>query len=265
MRPGRHWRKTLTNRIYVPPRVSIVILFVVGLFVWELGSGRISTVLLSPPSEIASAFYRILSGGVSIPGGGFFHHVEVTLYEILASYALAIAVGVLIAFTMLASKLLEDVLEPLLYVFHAIPTIILYPMIYLIVGLGSGSKIAMGVLMGFFPIAMNTLAGIREIDKLWVSAAKCMGANFRQVALKVILPASAPVVVTGLRMGLAGCIIGVVVAEMIAGYAGIGWLIDWASFLFQTPLLYSFIVVAIIIAVSGNGLYMLLENRFVKG
>ena len=153
------------------------------------------------------------------------------------------------------------VYEPLLAALYAVPSVVWYPSLMLFFGLGPASKIAFGFLLGFFPIALAVLAGIRQVPQQLVTVAVSMGARPAAVFRKVMLPAMASTIVGGLRSGLALCVVGVLVGEILGSRAGLGYVLNYAYGLLMTGE-YAVLVVlvaAAVLAVDGAG--ALLEAR----
>jgi NitT/TauT family transport system permease protein len=162
------------------------------------------------------------------------------------------------------SKVIGDAFEPILLALYAIPKVILYPLIVLVLGVGLAPKIVFGVMLGIFVVIFNTVAGVRQVEPNYVRLAHALGYRTTRIFFKVILPAAAPTILAGLRLGFGYTIIGILTAELLVVNAGLGFLIDWASSSFLTPQLYALIIVALGIGVIGNSLFDLLERRWAR-
>lgn len=149
----------------------------------------------------------------------------VTVYEVVLAMLIACGFGILIGALVGGLALLRNLLLPIFSSLYAVPIVILYPIFTAWFGIGSESKIAFAGVYGFFPVMLSTAAGIRTIDPQYLLAARSMGATLPQQITRVIIPASIPTVLAGLRLGGALTIIGVVVAEMLTSSAGIGYLV----------------------------------------
>jgi ABC-type nitrate/sulfonate/bicarbonate transport system permease component len=161
-------------------------------------------------------------------------HVWLTLREIGAAYLLAVAAGLWLGFLLGLRRTVGRVYEPLLAALYAVPSVVWYPSLMLFFGLGPASKIAFGVLLGFFPIVVSVLAGIRQVPETLVTVARSMGAGPWTVFHKVMLPAMASTMVGGLRAGLALSVVGVLVGEILGSRAGVGYVINYAYGLMMT-------------------------------
>ena len=151
--------------------------------------------------------------------------LAVTLYEVFFAMLIACGCGILAGALVGGIALLRNLLLPLFSSLYAVPIVILYPIFTAWFGIGSQSKIIFAGVYGFFPVMLSTAAGIRTIDEQLLLAARSMGATVPQQIMRVIIPASIPTVLTGLRLGGALTIIGVVVSEMLTSSAGIGYLV----------------------------------------
>ena len=153
-------------------------------------------------------------------------------------------------------------LEPLIAGLFAIPLVVFLPLFILFFGIGVESKIAFGATYAFFPIVLNTIGGISQVDPRFVTVARSMGATERQMFRRVLLPAALPVIVTGLRIG---CIIGflsILGSEMIAGLRGLGSRIVWLAEGMNTAEMFAYIVFVIIMAAILNMSLTRLQKRF---
>jgi NitT/TauT family transport system permease protein/taurine transport system permease protein len=143
------------------------------------------------------------------------------------------------------------------------PPVILYPIFTAWFGIGSESKIAFAGLYGFFPVMLSTAAGIRTLDPQFLLAARSMGATLPQQVTRVIIPASLPTVFTGLRLGGALTIIGVVVAEMLTSSAGIGYLVTLNRTILDSPRVFAAILAILFLSIAYYIGARALESRAV--
>ena len=150
---------------------------------------------------------------------------------------------------------------PLLSSAFAIPFIVWYPLMLIWLGLGPQSKIAYGVAIGFFPIAINTLSAVQHLDRRYLMLARSLGASGGQLFWKFILPSVMPSVVSGLRIGTSFCVIGVLVAEMIASVDGLGFWISYYRTLYDTGHVYLGILLALACTILANVGLSYIERR----
>ena len=201
------------------------------LVVWELWAGRRDPLLYVPPSRVWPALGRVL-GLEAYPT--LLAHFGLTAFEVLVAYALAVGLGLALGFLLGLPRHVGEVYEPILSALYAIPSVVWYPSLMLFFGLGPASKIAFGVLLGFFPVVLAVLAGIRSVDPHLLTVARGLGAGPGTCFVKVILPGITATLVAGLRAGLALTVVGVLVGEILGARRGLGYLINYAYGLFRT-------------------------------
>jgi NitT/TauT family transport system permease protein len=243
-------------------RLAIVLAL---LALWELTTrlAALSPILIAPPSLILWQMIKIIAATSNVPD--FYANALLTLGEIALAYLLASVLGVLIGIVVASSKVLGDAFEPLLLILYAIPKIILYPVLVLLVGTGVITKVAFGVLVGIFVIIFNTAAGLRQVDPNYLRLAHSLGYGKTSIFFKVALPAAAQTILAGLRLGFGYTIIGVLTGELLVVNAGLGFLIDWASVNYYTAQLYALIVITLALGVVANAVVSRFERRWVKG
>jgi NitT/TauT family transport system permease protein len=163
--------------------------------------------------------------------------------------------------TLYEVTLLRNLLLPVFSSLYAVPIVILYPIFTAWFGIGSESKIAFAGVYGFFPVMLSTAAGIQSIDQNFLIAARSMGATLPQQITRVIIPASIPTVLAGLRLGGALAIIGVVVSEMLTAAAGIGYLVSKYRTVLDSPRVFAAILMILVLSVLFDMLARWVERR----
>lgn len=220
---------------------------------WEiLTRGVVNPLFLAPPTAIVE---RLVAMRADI-----LKHTAVTLQEVILGFAIAAFWGVVGGFLLALNRTLERIVEPFVTAFYAVPIIAIAPLLILIFGLGSPSKIATAAIYAGFPIIINVIAGVSHVDETLIKAVRSFGATRRQIITKVILPGSMPSVIAGLRLGFIMALIAVIVSQMLAGYAGLGWLVAYAAGTFRTPDLYAGLVLLAAVGIAANGLLRRLEG-----
>ncbi len=183
---------------------------------------------IAPRAGLADATYtsqpsRVIAASLEIvPSAGFLHDVSVSLSEFAIGFALAIGIGVPLGLLLGRFPVLRYLLDPPIMAIYATPHLALLPILVVWLGIGMQSKIAVAFVGGVIPILVNTMAGVRGVERAWVAAARSFCAGEWDVFVKVILPASLPAVIMGIRLGLSRAVLGVVVAEMYQSQAGVG-------------------------------------------
>jgi NitT/TauT family transport system permease protein len=201
----------------------------IGLFgflaFWEIGArvGFVNTFFFASPSAILAAGAR----EVQVPR--FWNDVRVSLTEFVAGYALAIVLAVPLGLLAGWYRRLQYLLDPWLNFLNALPRIALLPVLLIAFGLGIVSKAAVAFLGAFFAIIIPTIQGVRTVDRRFLDVATSFRASRWRVFRTVVFPATVPFIVTGLRLGIARALIGVVTGELYALTDGLGAMIKFAS------------------------------------
>ena len=234
------------------------VILIVTLGAWEIVGRTANPALYVPPSAAIPALGRLLTLQ-SYPD--LLEHLLLTLREILVAYAMAIAAGLGAGFALGVNRLVGRAYGPILAALYAVPAVVWYPSLMLFFGLDAASKIAFGFLLGFFPITLAVLAGIRQVNPQLLVVARAFGADGVTAFRKVTLPAMLFTLVGGLRTGLALAVIGVIVGEVLGSKSGMGSLINHAYGLFRTPDYIALVVVTLVLIVGSDAVAALLERR----
>ena len=184
-----------------------------------------------------------------------------TLTEVAVAFTISCTTGVAIGYLISRSQFLIRVFEPLFAGFYSVPIILFLPLYVLFFGLGPGSKIAIGTTISFFPIVLNTIAGFGYVDKIYVTAARSMGASDVQMFRYVLLPAAFPVILTGLRVGFTVTLLSILGSETIASLAGLGHRIVHLAEAMETARMFAYIAFVVMIAAFLNTTVSSLERR----
>ncbi len=179
-----------------------------------------------------------------------------------AALAIGGGAGLLAGLVLGASRFLGGAFEPYLYYLGPTPKIIFFPIMIMWFGTGPASKVAMGAVSCFFPVALGVAAGMRRIDAVLIKVGRSFRATAPQMALKIYLPAIRAPVVTSFRLGLGVAIIGVLLAETKLSNRGLGFMVIDAYARFDMPTMYALIIVVFVLAVALNaGLSRLARER----
>jgi ABC-type nitrate/sulfonate/bicarbonate transport system permease component len=175
----------------------------------------------------------------------------------VASTLLAVGTGLLMG----RFKAVHGLLEPLVEVLRPLPKPALLPPLILFLGLGSPMKLAVVGLGVFFPILINTVQGVRGTDPVLLDMARTFGHGPRRQLLRVILPSALPMILAGMRISLGLGLVLVVIAEMLAGTGGVGYLIIDMQRSFRVAEMYAWIVILAVLGFALNELFVRLERR----
>ncbi len=241
-------------------RRAMLRLLGVALFAgaWEIAFriGLMSPIIFGSPSLIAQAAWK--------DGWTFLTAFRLTVIEIAMAILIAWTVGIVFGVIAGSRPALARVSAPILSALIAVPLVVLYPLVIAWLGLGPASKIVFGALSGVFPIALNALIGVRGIDRGYATMAAAMGANRRQIMFQVMAPLAIPAIVSGLRLGTALIVIGVVLSEMLGSTDGIGFWISYHRSLFNTGQVYLGILLALVVAGLANAALSAVERTYAR-
>jgi ABC-type nitrate/sulfonate/bicarbonate transport system permease component len=235
-----------------------VVMLVAALATWELWARAMNPLLYVPPSAVVPALGRLLALE-SYPE--LLPSLALTVREIVMAYALAIAAGIGVGAALGLNRLLGKVYGPIVAALYAVPAVVWYPSLMLFFGLDAASKIAFGFLLGFFPITLAVLAGIRQVNPHLIMVARAFGAGRLAVFARVMVPAMLFTLVGGLRTGLALTVVGVIVGEILGSKEGMGSLINHAYGLFRTSDYVALVLVTLALIVSSDAVAGLVERR----
>ena len=208
------------------------------------------SLFLPAPSAVA------LSLGKMIADGSLATNLTATLSRIILGLLCGAGVGVVLGLAMGTSKRLRRVLDPIVAAIHPIPRLAFFPLLIVVLGVGETSKLAAVSLGAFFPMLLNTVAGVRGMNPVHLELARNYGADRRQMFLHVLLPGSMPLMLTGLRLSANVAFHSTIGVEMVGSRTGMGamlWL-SWQTF--RIDHLYAILVV---IAAIGIGLATLIR------
>jgi NitT/TauT family transport system permease protein len=205
------------------------------------------------PAQLDINLYLFrINTAITIPA--IYWHLYVTFYEIALGMVIGCLSGLVAGIALGSSRLLRRAYEPLLYYLGPCPKIIFFPVMIMWFGVGPGSKVAMGAISCFFPVALNVAGGMREIDRVLIRVGRSFRANTWQMVTKIYLPAMRHPIINGVRIGLGVCLIGTLLAETKLSNSGVGFLVIQAYSLFNMPLMYALLIVLFVIAIGANAL-----------
>jgi NitT/TauT family transport system permease protein len=234
-----------------------VLSFAVILLIWQglVDFGIVDAFLVASPTRVASALWHQAQAGI------LWRNVKASGGELLLAMAIAVAIGIPLGIVTGWYRRVGRGLEPLVWLQYSTPIIALYPIFTLMFGLGSRAVIAMTVLLTVSPIIINTARGVRSVDRKLIQAARSFGAGDRQLFTKVVLPASLPLVMAGMRLAVGRALIGVAVGELFAGTKGLGWSVSYYGGLLQTTDMLASVVVIAILGVLLTSVVGAVERR----
>jgi ABC-type nitrate/sulfonate/bicarbonate transport system permease component len=216
----------------------------------------VNSIFLPELPRVLDKFWQILHTS------RFYENLRVTLFELACAFAIASTLGLLVGYLVGRSRYATLVFEPLLAGIFAVPLVVFLPLFILFFGIGMESKIAFGASYAFFPIVLNTIGGISQVDPRFVTVAKSMGATEGQMFRRVLLPAALPLIVTGLRIGCTIAFLSILGAETISGLRGLGSRISNLAEGMNTPEMFAYILFVILMAFILNITLTMMQKRF---
>src|SRR3954449_3962635 len=184
----------------------------------------------------------------------FYVNLGWTIGEVALALAIGGAPGLMVGLLLGANRFLGRAYESYLYYLGPTPKIIFFPVMIMWFGVGPGSKVAMGAISCFFPMALNIAGGMREIDKVLLRVGRSFRANTWQMVTKIYLPAMRHPMINGMRLGLGVALIGTLLAETKLSNRGIGFLVIQAYSIFNMPQMYALLIVLFVLAIGANAL-----------
>jgi NitT/TauT family transport system permease protein len=230
---------------------ALSVVVVLAAWEWFWSAGRISPLFFTGPSQVARRFVAEWTDGrlkqdMVYSGTNF-----------VIGVGLAVAAGVVLGVVIGWYRRLAMVFEPFLTALYSTPRVALIPLVLIWFGFGMWSKVFIVFINAFFPVLINTIGGVRAIDRDLLRAARAFCASDRQIFTTLVIPGSVPFILTGVRQAVALGLIGVVVGEMFGGSEGIGYMVVYGGNTFQTDTVFLGVT---IIAFAGIMLAWLAER-----
>jgi len=224
---------------------AIIIGFIVLLEVLTRG-GMVRKTILVPPSEMVTTLFGLIAIGDVTP------HFIRTMIEVFASFFIAMVGGITIGITFWRFARIGKMFEPYIVAIYAMPLVMFYPILLIFLGLGSRPIIALTVVSSIIPVILNTTIGFKEIREVLEKVALSNRCTPWQKFSKVLFPAAAPYVFTGLKLGFIYALIVTIGMEFILTDLGLGFQVHQFYDFFNTSSMYAYILLNLAIAVSAN-------------
>ncbi len=235
--------------------VSVVIF----LALWELVGGVyqwVNPMFMSAPSLIWKAAAQLFGSGE------IWNHLRVSGIEFFWGYLLSILVAIPLGIAVGWYKKMAYTFDPFINAMNATPRVALLPLVIIWLGIGILSKVGIIFLGAVYPILINTRDGVKTTPVTLLNAARSFGASERQVFKTIVLPSTVPFILTGLRTALGRALVGVMVGELYAATAGIGFMITVAGATFQTDKVFVGVFIFAISGMVGMEILRAIEKRF---
>lgn len=232
------------------PAIGRLCVIGAGLVIWEVLVRTVADPqFVSPPTRVLKV---LITQTLADPA--VLRAIGTTFYELLLAFSLAVLVGAVVGVLLGTSKRVRRSAYPLILMLYAVPQVTVLPLFVMFFGLGPASKIAFGFTHGIFPIMVNVIAGMRDVNPIFLRAARSMGARRTLVLRHIVFPHLVPNIFAGMRLSMAMTLLGVILAELYASIDGVGYFAHLYADSFDPAPLFALIVVLTVMAVLLNEL-----------
>ena len=229
----------------------------VGLVIWEILTRLLleNELLIPPPTSVIRSFWNLtFSGQLN-------KHFAATLIEFSYGFTTACIVGIVIGYFMGMHKWFDEIMDPWIATLYSIPRITVVPLIIIWFGIGMISKVIVVFKITAVAIILNTAAGIKNLDPVWLELAKSLRLSTWETTYKIRFPGALPYIITGMRLGVGRALLGVVVAELMAANAGLGYMLRDSSETWDSPKLFVTVILLAAIGLVSFNLIKRLEQK----
>ena len=239
--------------------VPALTIFVLVVAAWEaiVRAGAVDSLILPLPTEIAQRFWELFETGI------VWGHLEATVVETLAGFALGVGTAFVLGIGAGMWPAFGQIVSPYVVTFQVTPRVALAPIFLTWFGFGLTSKIVMAATICFFPVFINTLAGLAAVDPQARELFRSLRASRVQELLQLSLPTALPVIFAGIKTAMTLALIGAIVAEFVGASEGLGFLIDRFNFRLATDSAFAVILLLAIIGLALYGAMEWLDRRIV--
>jgi len=248
--PARMWKD---HRTAICRTVAITAFL--GLWEWAVRSGAVDPLFLSSPIMIGQRMVEVFADGT------IWEHIGASGQIAALGFLLSVVVGVPLGTFMGRVPLARDTLEPFIMAKYSAPTVAFLPLLIIWLGIGLWSKVALVFLGGVFVMIINTQAGVTNVDRRLIETARSFTASEAEILMKVVAPAATPFIIAGMRLAIGRVLIMVVVAELFASNAGLGYLIFQAGAMYDTAMIFVGVVLLAITGITLNSVLRTVERR----
>src|SRR6202030_1025601 len=239
------------------PWLARLIVIATLFALWEIAARWfVDPLFLSPPSQVIASLDKVFSTR-GVPAA-----LQLTLFELTVAFVLAVAIGVVLGPAIGVQPLVRRAFFPIVLLLYGMPQVTILPLFILFFGIGAASKIAFGVTHGVFPVIVTVVAGVQNLKPILLTGARSMGASRWQIFRHVIFPHMVPSFFAGMRLGMSGVLLGVLLAELYVSIAGIGYFTTLFTQNFDPTKLLGLIGVLAAMAIALNAIVRRAEAHF---
>lgn len=246
---NQYWRR-------LEPWISgLIVLSALAIWEWLARSGRISILFFPPPTSILGTFFEVIANGKLLL------HLKATLSRLVLGFTLGCLPGLILGLTMGWSPRVRGIVDPIIAGLHPIPKIAIFPLILVIFGIGENSKIVAIAVASFFPMLINSMAGVRQINPIYFEVTQNFGANPWKTFTRVVFPGSLPMVLTGARLAFNIALVISIAVELLAAKEGLGVMIWFSWQTLRIEELYSSLIATAALGIGANLTIQYLSSR----
>ena len=235
--------------------LDAIVIVAVILGIWLSLYAYAGDAAITPPLRTFAFAVELLSRA------SFWNHVGATMTAFAMALAVASVAGVVLGLVLGTRRFAGEVAEPILSSLYTIPKVTLYPIMLLIFGLGMSAKVAFGVIHGMIPVMLFTITAVKNIPPVLLRTARVLRLSPTQTALSLLAPAVTPEIITGLRVGFALTLLGVLIGEMFASQRGLGFLIINGIEVHDVRMMTTVMLIVVVFAVVANSLMLTLDRH----
>jgi sulfonate transport system permease protein len=230
------------------------------LTLWQVASsvGWVNPAVFPPVDAIVAALWK------GIVGGALLDDIAISLQRSGTAFTAAVLVAIPLGLFMGQVRAVERALDPILQVFRQTSALALYPVFILLLGLGEASKIFVIFWATLFPLLLNTIGGVKEVDPKLIEMARVYGAARLTVFRRVVLPGAVPSIFVGLRLSATTALLLLIASEMIGANKGVGFQVMNAQYNFQIPLMFAAIALLACLGLLSNYALVVLQRRLCR-
>lgn len=228
---------------------------IIFLGVWQYLGQSVNPILFSPPGSVAITFWQNILNGVL--GSATLVTLQTLFVGFLVSAPLGIGFGLVLG----RSRAAEYSTDPYINLIYATPVVAIVPLVGIWFGVNYFSSYIIVFITAFFPILINTIAGVKDVSRSLTETGRSFGFSGLRLWRKVVLPSSIPYIMTGLRLGIGASIIGALLAELFLYIIGLGGLLVDAEAHFQTPLVICGVIIIMILGIGLTEIVKFLEKK----
>ena len=255
----KYLKKKTIRKILI--HMTQVILLISLIFIWEYLSSKniINAFIYSSPRRVVKTIINLYKNN------SLFINIWVTVYETIISFSLATILGTLIAITLWYSEFLYKVMDPYLTVLNSLPKVALGPIIIILSGANIKSIIIMALLISLIITIVNVYGGFKNTDKNRIKLMESFHASKRQILRYLVIPYNYHTIINSLKINVGMSLVGVIMGEFLVSKAGIGYLINYGSQVFNLDLVFAGIIILLLVSYLMYLIVLYIEKILIRG